>query len=245
VTGRGTEGAAEGADAEEGAGGAGGRRSLRLPSGGTVAAELLRPAAPRALLVLAHGAGAGMDHPFLVAVARGLLERGVATFRYNFPYMEGRGWPPDRAPVLVETVRAAVAEAAARLPGVPLFAGGRSLGGRMTSTAAAEGPALPGVRGLVLLAFPLHPRGKPATERARHLAEVGRPVLVVQGSRDDRGDPARLRQALATVRPAAAIHVVEGADHGFQVRKRSGRTEAEVREEVAGAVADWVRAQLG
>ena len=242
MTGRGTEGA----DAEEGPGDAGGRRSLRLPSGVTVAAELLRPAAPRALLVLAHGAGAGMDHPFLVAVARRLLERGVATFRYNFPYMEGRGWPPDRAPVLVETVRAAVAEAAARLPGVPLFAGGRSLGGRMTSTAAAEaGQGLPGVRGLVLLAFPLHPRGKPATERARHLAEVGRPVLVVQGSRDDRGDPARLRQALDAIRPAAAIHVVEGADHGFQVRKRSGRTEAEVQEEVAGAVADWVREQLG
>jgi predicted alpha/beta-hydrolase family hydrolase len=186
-----------------------------------------------------------MDHPFLVAVARGLLERGVATFRYNFPYMEGRGWPPDRAPVLVETVRTAVAEAAARLPGVPLFVGGRSLGGRMTSTAAAEGSGLPRVRGLVLLAFPLHPRGKPATERAEHLAEVACPILVVQGSRDDRGDPTRLRQTLDAVHRNATIHVVEGGDHGFQVRKRSGRTEADVQEEVAGAVAGWLLERLG
>lgn len=240
MTGRGPGGA----DSDRAPGDGGQRRPLALPTGVTVAAELLRPAEPRALLVLAHGAGAGMDHPFLVAVARGLLEREVATYRFNFPYVEGRGWPPDRAPVLVETVRAAVAEAARRLPGVPLFAGGRSLGGRMTSTAAAE-RRLPGVRGLVFLAFPLHRRGQPAIERAGHLAEVELPMLFVQGTRDELADLELLRGVAAELEPEPRLHMVEGADHGFQVLKRSGRTDQAVREEVCGAVAAWMQEIAG
>lgn len=217
---------------------------LVLPSGSRVSTLLLEPPDPHGLLVLAHGAGAGMDHPFMESVARGLHRRGVATFRYNFPYMEGRGWPPDRAPLLVEAVRAAVDEAAAALPGVPLWAGGKSLGGRMTSTAAAERP-LSGVRGLVFLGFPLHPRKKPGTSRGRHLAQVGLPTLFVQGTRDDLADLDLLEEALEGVEPSPRLHLVQGADHGFHVLKRSGRTDAEVLEEVCDTVAGWMGGRTG
>lgn len=220
------------------------RGDLGLPSGARVSTLLLRPPEPRALLVLAHGAGAGMEHAFMQGVARGLLERGVATWRYAFPYMEGRGWPPDRPPVLVETVRAAVDTAVAALPGVPAWAGGKSLGGRMTSTAAAE-HGLPGIRGLCFLGFPLHTRKNPGTSRGRHLARVGLPTLFVQGTRDELADLDLLRCVLAEVEPRPTLHEVEGADHGFHVLKRSGRTDEEVLEEVCDAVAGWMAEESG
>lgn len=211
---------------------------LEVSGHGTVSWRLLRPADPSKLLVLAHGAGTSLHHDFLEALCRSLRDHGVATFRYNFPYREGRGWPPDRPPVLQATVRAAVARAAEMEPRLPLLAGGKSLGGRMTSSAAAETP-LPGVRGIVFVGFPLHPRGKPSTERADHLTEVGLPMLFLQGTRDRLADLDLLRRLVADLQPEPTLHVVEGADHGFEVLKRSGRTEAEVVEELAGAVAGW------
>ena len=206
---------------------------------GSVSGLLVRPAGARALLVLAHGAGSGMEHPFLRAVADGLAQRGVATLRYRFPYREsGRSWPPDRPPLLRATVRAAVAEARARAPELPLWAGGRSLGGRMTSQAQAE-EALGGVRGLVLLGFPLHPKGRPASDRADHLTEVTVPMLFVQGDRDAMADLELLRPVVDELGDRAALHVVEGADHGFGVRKKDGRSAEELLDEVVETVAGW------
>lgn len=205
-----------------------------------VSALLLRPPGATALLALAHGAGAGMEHRFLEEVARGLAHRGVATLRFNFPYMEGeRGWPPDRPPVLEATVRAAVARAHDLEPGLPLFAGGKSLGGRMTSRAAAREP-LPEVRGIVFLGFPLHPRGKPSTGRAEHLSDVPHPMLFVQGTRDRLADLELLRPVVEGLGEKAQLHLVEGADHSFEVLKRSGRSHEEVWAEVADAVSGWL-----
>ncbi len=193
------------------------------------------PERPRALYVLAHGAGAGMRHRFLAAVARALTARGVATLRYEFPYMaEGR-----RAPVAPArchaTVREAVAEAARVVPGVPLLAGGKSFGGRMTSQAQAAAP-LPGVRGLVFLGFPLHPPHRPGVERADHLAAVDVPMLFLQGTNDELARLDLLEGVLGRL-PLASLHVVEGADHGFDVPRRRGRSPGEVLAELASAVA--------
>lgn len=211
---------------------------------GSVAGLLVRPAGARVLLVLAHGAGSGMEHPFLAAVAGGLAQRGVATLRYRFPYREsGRNWPPDRPPVLHATVRAAVAEARARAPELPLWAGGKSLGGRMTSQAQAE-EALGGVRGLVFLGFPLHPKGRPGTDRADHLARVTVPMLFVQGSRDALADLELLRPVAGELGDDATLHVVDGADHGFGVREKDGRSAEEVLDEVTETVAGWLGEQL-
>src|SRR6184192_4879571 len=162
---------------------------------GDVSGLLLRPDGARLLYVLAHGAGAGMRHPFLEVVAQRLAERSIATLRYQFPYMEQRGRRPDPPAVAAATVRAEVIEAARVAPGLPLVAGGKSFGGRMTSTAQAEAP-LPGVRGLVFLGFPLHPPGRPADERGQHLFEVRTPMLFLQGTRDELAEVQRM-QALA------------------------------------------------
>lgn len=220
-------------------------RDGRMPdgAGGTLGYRFRAPSSPGAVLVLAHGAGAGMDHPFMDGVSRRLVERGVAVLRFDFAYMEGRGWPPDRAPALVAAVRAAAAWAVELADGLPVLAGGKSLGGRMTSTAAAEG-GLEGISGLVFLGFPLHPAGKPATVRAEHLAGVDRPMLFVQGTRDRLADLDLLRGVLDGLEPRPDLHVVEGADHGFEVLQRSGRTDAEVLDEVGDAVAGWVRARI-
>jgi hypothetical protein len=217
-------------------------RELRFDAGaGEVSALLELPAGARWLLVLAHGAGAGMRHRFLEAAAAKLAARGIATFRYQFPYMEAGSGRPDRPPKLVATVRAAVAAAAREAPGLPLLAGGKSMGGRMTSTAAAEEP-LPGVRGLVFFGFPLHPPGRPGTERAAHLAAVSVPMLFLQGTRDDFAGLDLLRPVLAPLGALATLHVVDGADHSFGVRKASGRTGEEVLDELADAVAAWADA---
>jgi predicted alpha/beta-hydrolase family hydrolase len=208
---------------------------------GRVSGLLLRPPEPWAAYVLAHGAGAGMEHPFLDSVARLLSARGMATLRYQFPYTEAGGRRPDPPGVLLATVRAAVARARELMPGVRLFAGGKSMGGRMTSTAAADRP-LDGVAGLVFLGFPLHRPGHPAIDRAEHLGRVQLPMLFLQGTRDDLADLSLVDEVAAGLGSRATLHVVEGADHSFAVLKRSGRTGAEVLDELADAIAAWARA---
>jgi len=198
-----------------------------------------RPGAARAVLVLAHGAGAGMEHPAIQSVTTGLTRRGVATLRYQFPYMERKSRRPDPPPLCHATVRAAVAEATRLAPDLPLFAGGRSFGGRMTSQAQALAP-LARVRGLVFLAFPLHPAGHPGTDRAAHLHEVGIPMLLIQGTRDELADIELLRPLVQSLGGRATLHVLENADHSFHVPARSGRKDAEVREEALDAVCVWL-----
>ncbi len=201
---------------------------------------LLRPAQARALLVLGHGAGAGMRHPFMEGLSRQLAERGVATLRYQFPYMERRSGRTDPPAVAAATVRAACAAARAEAPELPLFAGGKSFGGRMTSTAQADAP-LPEVRGVVFFGFPLHRPKQPDTSRAEHLDRVELPMLFLQGTRDDLADLTLIRQVTGRLGARATLHVIEGGDHSFAVLKRSGRTGPEVMAELAETAADWMR----
>src|SRR5205809_6701813 len=205
---------------------------------GDVSGLLLQPDGARLLYVLAHGAGAGMRHPFLEVVAQRLAERSVATLRYQFPYMEQRGRRPDPPAVAAATVRAAVIEAARVAPGLPLVAGGKSCGGRMTSTAQAEQP-LPGVRGLVFLGFPLHPPGRPGDSRAEHLARVQIPMLFLQGDRDQFADLKLLKPVVSGLGERETLHLVEGADHSFHMLKRSGRADAAIMDEIADAIVEW------
>lgn len=218
-------------------------RSVASPLG-EVEALLLLPPEARCLFVLAHGAGAGMRHPFLRAVSLALARRRVGTFRYQFPYMQRGSRRPDSPPVLTETVRAAVEAAGRETGGLPLIAGGKSMGGRMTSQAAAEGD-LPGVRGLAFLGFPLHVAKAKSETRAQHLSRVSLPMLFLQGTRDDLADLSLMRRVVEGLRGRATLHVCEGADHSFHVLKRSGRTDPEVLEEVAGAVSAWLASQPG
>jgi uncharacterized protein len=213
--------------------------TIDLEPGGQVSALLVRPQAARACYVLAHGAGAGMAHRFMEEVASGLADRDIATLRYQFPYMEKRSKRPDTPAVAHTAVRAAVAEAARRCANLPLLAGGKSFGGRMTSQAQAINP-LPGVRGLVFLGFPLHPAGKPSTERATHLGQILIPMLFVQGTQDKLAEPALIGPVVAAL-GSASLHRVEAADHAFHVPARSGRTDREVMTEILDAVAAWVR----
>jgi predicted alpha/beta-hydrolase family hydrolase len=213
---------------------AGGERS------GAVSALLVRPSDAWLLYVLAHGAGAGMRHPFLEINVQRLAERGIATLRYQFPYMERRARRPDPPAVAEATVRAAVAAAAGASPGLPLVAGGKSFGGRMTSSAQANAP-LSGVVGLVFLGFPLHHPGRPGITRAEHLDRVAVPMLFLQGTRDDFADPKLLRQVVTRLGTRATLHLIEGGDHSFKVLKRSGRSEADVMEQLARVVEEWGR----
>ena len=210
---------------------------------GRVSGLLQAPAGARACYVLAHGAGAGMTHPFMASVAAGLAERGVATLRYQFPYMERGAKRPDSAAVAQAAVRAAVAEAARLIPNVPLFAGGKSFGGRMTSQAQAES-SLPGVRGLAFLGFPLHAPGKASDERGRHLFDVKVPMLFLQGSRDDFADMTLLQPLVERLGARALLKVIADADHSFHVPARSGRRDADVRDEVLDALAGWIGAVI-
>lgn len=206
------------------------------PAAGTeVDALWLRPRGAEASYVFAHGAGAPMTHAFMEAMAQALAERGVATLRYQFPYMQAGRRRPDRPAVLTATVRSAVALAARRAGSLPVWAGGKSMGGRMTSLAFAEQP-LPGVRGLVFLGFPLHPAGKPSTDRAAHLQQVDVPMLFVQGTRDKLAD-LELLEPVVSGSKNARLHVIDDADHSLKVPKRSGRTDDEVRSEVADLIA--------
>jgi predicted alpha/beta-hydrolase family hydrolase len=203
-----------------------------------VSALLLTPPAARACYVLAHGAGAGMNHPFMAAVATGLAERGFATLRYQFPYMEQGGKRPDPPKVAHAAVGAAVAEAARLLPGMPLIAGGKSFGGRMTSQAQAIDP-LPGVRGLAFLGFPLHPAGKPSRERGRHLFDVQIPMLFLQGTRDALATLDELQPQCEALGSRATLVLFADADHSFHVPARTGRKDAQVRAEMLDAFAAW------
>ena len=213
-------------------------RFLASRSAGEVSALLMRPEDARWLYVFGHGAGAGMRHRFMEEAAASLAAQGIATFRYQFPYVEQGSRRIDPQPILLATVRSAVAAAHAAAPDLPLLAGGKSMGGRMTSLAASKEP-LDGVRGLVFFGFPLHPAGDPGTDRAAHLTAVRNPMLFLQGTRDKLADLDRLRPVLEGLSDRATLHVVEGADHGFDVLKRSGRTAAEVLEELVRTVASW------
>jgi predicted alpha/beta-hydrolase family hydrolase len=206
---------------------------------GTVSALLTTPANARACFVLAHGAGAGMKHSFMERVAAGLAQRGIATLRYNFPYMENKQRRPDTPTVAHATIRAAVAEAARLCPGVKLIAGGKSFGGRMTSQAQAKAP-LPGVQGLAFLGFPLHADSKPSTERAEHLARVDVPMLFLQGTRDKLADLGYLAPLIKELGSKARLHEVAGGDHSFSVLKKSGRSNEEAIEELLDALTAWI-----
>lgn len=212
---------------------------LAIPTpAGIVSGLLDRPDDARVLLVLGHGAGAGMRHRFFESLVPHLGQRSVAVLRYQFPYMEAGGRRPDVPAVAQATVRAAVAVAAERAGGLPLLAGGKSFGGRMTSAAQSAEP-LPGVRGLVFLGFPLHAAGRPSSSRADHLDRVAVPMLFLQGTRDTLADLALLRPVVDRLEARARLHVVDGADHSFGVLKRSGRSGEDVLTELADTVAAW------
>ncbi len=218
--------------------GEGERLRFAVEGAGEVSAILMRPADARWLLVLAHGAGAGMTHPFLEKLARELAAVGVATFRYQFPYMEQRRRVPDSAPVATATVSGAVRATAKAAAGLPLFAGGKSFGGRMSSQAASQG-LLEGVKGLVFFGFPLHPPNKPGTKRAEHLAKVQIPMLFLEGTRDTLADLKLLRPICADLGARATLHTIETADHSFHVLKSSGKTDIDVLRELAQTTASW------
>jgi predicted alpha/beta-hydrolase family hydrolase len=208
---------------------------------GRVSALWLAPAKPRACYVFAHGAGAGMAHASMAGFAAGLAAREVATLRFQFPYMEKGGRRTDPPAVAHATVRAAVDTAAGLAPGLPLFAGGRSFGGRMTSQAQAEEP-LPGVRGLAFVGFPLHPAGRPGIDRAAHLSEIGIPMLFLQGTRDELATLDLLNPVVNGLGPNATLELVDDADHSFHVRTRSGRNDVQVREAMLDATVAWMAA---
>ena len=213
--------------------------SIPVDDARQVSGLLLVPPKARFCYLLAHGAGAGMSHPFMAAVADGLAERGIATLRYQFPYMEQGSKRPDPPKLAQATVRAAVLKASRLVPELALVAGGKSFGGRMTSQAQAALP-LPGVRGLVFLGFPLHPAGRPSDERASHLFEVKIPMLFLQGTRDALADK-RLLEALAErLGSRATLKLFQDADHSFHVPRRTGRTDTEVRAEMLDALASWL-----
>jgi predicted alpha/beta-hydrolase family hydrolase len=218
-------------------------QKLEIPVGHatSVSALLIRPPQARACFVFAHGAGAGMTHPFMEAVATGLAERGVATLRYQFPYMEKASKRPDPPGIAQAAVRAAVAEAGRHCVDLRLIAGGKSFGGRMTSQAQAAAP-LAGVRGLAFLGFPLHPAGKPSSDRARHLADIHVPMLFMQGTRDNLAELALLEPVVKSLGRSASLHRVEGGDHSFHVPARSGRKDSEVMDEILDAFAAWTDA---
>lgn len=205
---------------------------------GEVSALLLRPQTPDWLLLLAHGAGAGMRHPFMESLAAELASVRIATLRYQFPYMEQRRGRPDSPAILTSTVAAALAQAQKLAPGIPIIAGGKSMGGRMTSQAAAQG-LLPEVRGLVFFGFPLHPPKAPSTKRAEHLYKVAIPMLFLQGTRDTLADLALLRPIITKLGSIATLHVIDSADHAFHILKRSGKTDGGVLTELASTTAGW------
>jgi uncharacterized protein len=208
-----------------------------------VSGLLQAPKDARACYVLAHGAGAGMKHAFMAAVANELAERGIATLRYQFPYMEKGGKRPDPPKLAHATVRAAVAEAARLVPTLPLIAGGKSFGGRMTSQAQAASALH--VRGLAFLGFPLHPAGRPSQERAEHLFDVQIPMLFLQGSRDQLAVLGELKPVCKALGPRATLAIFADADHSFHVPAKSGRKDSEVRAEVLNRLAAWIDHIIG
>lgn len=218
--------------------------TIETPSG-SVSGILQRPPDARWLYVLAHGAGAGMRHAFMEGIAAALADRAMATLRFQFPYAEQGRRRPDAPQVAQDAVRAAVTAAANLAPDLPLVAGGKSYGGRMSSHAAATEPGLPGVQGLVFLGFPLHAAGRPSMTRAAHLPDVGLPMLFAQGTRDALADLALIRSVMDPLGASATLHIVEGADHGFRVPTSTGRTPEAVFGEIADAVCGWAAVHCG
>jgi uncharacterized protein len=216
------------------------RLTIETGKAGAVSALLLRPDAARACFVFAHGAGGGMTHSFMEAFAAGLCRRSIASLRFQFPYMEKGSKRPDPPAIAQAAVRAAVAEARRRCPELPLIAGGKSFGGRMTSQAQAAAP-LEGVRGLAFLGFPLHPSGKPSSDRAAHLADVHIPMLFLQGTRDSLAETGLIEPVVKNL-SLATLHLVDGADHSFHVLARSGRKDSEVLGEILDVFASWAGA---
>jgi predicted alpha/beta-hydrolase family hydrolase len=216
--------------------------TIAIERGASVSGLSLQPVAARAYMALAHGAGAGMTHRSMAALADGLFERGIATLRYQFPYMERGSKRPDPPATAHAAVKAAVAEAARRAGELPLFAGGRSFGGRMTSQAQAIAP-LPGVRGLVFFAFPLHPAGKPSTARAEHLSEVEIPMLFLQGTRDELAVIELLRPVVEGLGARATLALAQDADHAFHVPAKTGRKDVDILAELLDAAAEWMAAR--
>jgi hypothetical protein len=212
---------------------------IEIENNGSVSALLLQPAQARACYVFAHGAGAGMAHASMEATAAGFAARGIASLRYQFPYMEKGSRRPDPPAIAHAAVRAAVAQAARCCHTLPLFAGGKSFGGRMTSQAQAKAP-LGGVRGLVFVGFPLHPAGKPGSERAAHLSTIGIPMLFLQGTRDELAGLDLLNPVVAGLGANATLALFDDADHSFHVRARSGRNDAQVRDAMLDATVDWM-----
>jgi uncharacterized protein len=213
---------------------------VTVESAGIRVSGLLQvPNNARACYLLAHGAGAGMAHPFMAAVAAGLAQRGIATLRYQFPSMEARRKRPDPPKVAQAAVRAAVATAQRCLGDLALFAGGKSFGGRMTSQAQAESP-LAGVRGLIFLGFPLHPAGRPSQDRAKHLSDVDVPMLFLQGTRDALAERDQLAPVCQALGRRATLTLFDDADHSFHVPARTGRTDADVRAAMLDALAAWI-----
>jgi uncharacterized protein len=215
------------------------RLTVAIDDTRSVSALFQLPDAARACFVLAHGAGAGMEHPSMAAIATELAARHIATLRFQFPYMERRSKRPDPPPVCHATVRAAIAQAARSAPRLPLIAGGRSFGGRMTSQAQAIEP-LPGVQGLAFIGFPLHPVGKPSVERAEHLREIEIPMLFLQGTRDELAELELLRPLVDRLGASATLKLLQDADHSFHVPARTGRKDAEVRAEMLDALEEWI-----
>jgi predicted alpha/beta-hydrolase family hydrolase len=216
------------------------RLTISIGDGRAVSGLLQVPDDTVACFVLAHGAGAGMTHPFMAAVSTGLAARHIATFRYQFPYMEAGSRRPDSPLMAIAAVRAAVAMARQHLPGRPLIAGGKSFGGRMTSQAQAEEP-LPGVRGLAFLGFPLHPAKKPSIARAEHLSRVSVPMLFLQGDRDQLAERQLLEPLIKTLGNRATLNLGPDADHSFHVPARGGRTDQQVLDGVLDVVAKWAK----
>lgn len=207
-------------------------------SSGKVSALLILPKDPEWLLVLGHGAGAGMRHKFMESISLRLANHGIGTFRYQFPYMEKISRRPDPKPILLATVWSAIETAESVAGGVPLLAGGKSMGGRMTSMAMAE-KKLPNIRGLAFFGFPLHPSGQPSTERAEHLGNVALPMLFLQGTRDSLAGLGLLKPICKKLGKRASLHIVDGADHSFHVLKSSGKTDDEVLDELAQMTSTW------
>jgi predicted alpha/beta-hydrolase family hydrolase len=212
---------------------------IEVDAAHAVSALLQVPSAAIACYVVAHGAGAGMHHPFLAAVADGLFARRIATLRFQFPFMEQGSKRPDRPPLAQATVRAAIGQAAQHAQGLPLFAGGKSFGARMASQAQAEAP-LAGVRGLVFLGFPLHPRKQPSDDRARHLFDVHIPMLFLQGTRDELANMTLLEPVLERLGERATLMAVDQADHAFHVPARSGRTDTQVLDGMLDTLSAWM-----
>lgn len=220
------------------------RLTIGVGASHRVSALFDQPSAARAVFVLAHGAGAGMEHPSMQAIATRLTQRGIATLRYQFPYMEQKRRRPDPPALCHATVRAVVAEAARLAPHLPLIAGGRSFGGRMTSQAQAQAP-LARVIGLAFLAFPLHPAGRPGTERAAHLQEVGLPMLFIQGTRDELAELGLVRPVVERLGARATLHLLADADHSFRVPARTGRNNSDVQEAALDALCEWLDSLTG